>query len=55
MSTIWRVALPPPRISKPQSSGLMTRAAPRRDEDARQSAISHGCWAAILKLVPGPR
>jgi len=33
------VALPPPRISKPQSLGLMTRASLRRDEEARQSAI----------------
>ena len=62
MSTICRVAFPPPRISPPQSAGPMTRATNRpreaerlADAGARQSATSQDRSATIRKAVPAGR
>ena len=52
---IWRVALPPPRTSKPQSIGRITRAANRFAVGERHSAISVLRFARTSNAVPGGR
>ena len=52
---ICRVALPPPRTSRPQSSGRITRAGNRFAVGERHSAISVSRFARTSNAVRGGR
>ena len=55
MSMICRVALPPPRTSRPQSAGAITRGANRLAVGDRHSAISVVRFARTSNVVRGGR